>query len=145
MQWHSLIADEGSYFRAYIDPFFNCDYVALAPEKGGSNETFPVILDYNVEKTDNENILDSKSYLKLYPNPSASEVTIEYALSRAESVEITLYDNFGKLVYKLKNRTQHDAGVYKITLNGVELPNGIYFCTLKTENEQRTEKLMIVK
>jgi len=140
-----FIANEGSYFRAYIEPFFSCDYVALVPDKGSSNEIFPVILDYSVEKTDNENILNNEPYLKLYPNPSAGEVTIEYAQSRAESVEITLYDNFGKLVYKLKNRTQHDVGVYKITLNGVELPNGIYFCTLKTENEQRTEKLMIVR
>jgi hypothetical protein len=64
---------------------------------------------------------------------------------QSESVEITLSDNLGKLVYKLKNRTPHDAGIYKITLNGVELNSGIYFCTLRTETEQRTEKLLIVK
>jgi hypothetical protein len=138
-------ATPNSYFRAYIDPFFSCEYVASLPEKGGSNETSPVITDYSVEKTDQENILDRESYLKLYPNPSAGEVTIEYYLNRSELVEIALYDNFGKLVYKLKNRTPHDVGIYKITLNGVELPNGIYLCTLKTENEQKTEKLVIMK
>jgi hypothetical protein len=138
-------ASEGSYFRAYIEPFFSCDYTAPAPAKGVNNEIFSVIGDYSVEKTDEENVWNREAYLKLYPNPSAGEVTIEYFLNRSDLVEIALYDNFGKLVYKLKNRTPHDAGVYKITLNGVDLPNGIYFCTLKTENEQKTEKLMMVR
>ena len=92
-----------------------------------------------------EPITDRESYLKLYPNPSTGNVTIEYNLNKSELVEISLHDNFGKLVYSLKNRAPHDAGVYKITFNGVELPAGIYFCTLRTENGQKTEKLLIVR
>jgi len=74
-----------------------------------------------------------------------TQVTIEYNLNHSEIVEITLHDNFGKRVYKLQNRAAHDAGVYKIMLTGVDLPAGIYFCTLKTENTQKTEKLLIVR
>jgi hypothetical protein len=135
-------AHAGSYLKALIEPLFICDYVA--PGKRSGNVQQYVINDYIVKQTETT-VMDKDYYLKLYPNPSAGEVTVEYNLNRSELVEITLHDNFGKLVYKLKNRTPHDAGVYKITLNGVELPNGIYFCTLKTETGQKTEKLMIAR
>jgi len=136
-------AQAGSFFKTHIEPFFICDYKAPAPAKSGGNEPLYVISDYSVEKTGVDKVV--RDYMKIYPNPSAGGVTIEYNLSLSELVEITLHDNSGKLVYKLRNRTPHEAGVYKITFSGVELPNGIYLCTLKTETGQKTEKLIIAK
>jgi len=140
-------ANFGSHFRAFIEPYFNCVFAAEVAEKG-NNEPISVITRYSVEKTEfpdlKEKVEENGLYLKLYPNPSTGNVTIEYNLSHSESVEITITDNFGKPVYKLKNRTPHDAGVYKILLTGVELPAGIYYCTLRTEKTQITEKLMLV-
>jgi len=135
----------GSYLKTHIEPFFFCEHKASAPENRNNQEQTFVISDYTVEKTATEAIAEGDYYLKLYPNPSAGDVTIEYNLSRSELVEISLFDNFGKLVYQLKNRTPHEAGVYKITLTGVELQNGIYLCTLKTETGQKTEKLIIAR
>jgi len=136
-------AQAGSFFKTHIEPFFICDHKAPAPVKSGENELQYVISDYTVEKTGVDKVV--RDYMKIYPNPSAGEVTIEYNLSLSELVEITLHDNSGKLVYKLRNRTPHEAGVYKITFSGVELPNGFYLCTLKTETGQKTEKLIIAK
>ena len=138
-------AEYGSLFYAYIDPFFICEFVASASAKGNGEEPDLLIGDYSVAKTDEDVVIERDAYLKLYPNPASNEVTVEYFLNRSELVEVTLHDNFGKMVYKLKNRTPHDAGVYKITLNNVALPTGLYLCTLKTENNQITEKLIIVK
>ena len=136
----------GSYFHAFIEPFFTCIYAATLTNAENDKEQFSVIQDYNVEKHDWDEIVPVKEpYLKLFPNPSSGDVSIEYNTNHSENVEITLRDSFGKPVYILKNRTPHDSGVYKITLTGVELPTGIYYCTLKTENHQKTEKLMIVR
>ena len=141
-------ASAGSFFHAYIEPFFTCTNTTTRG-RGCDNEYVYVIKDYSVEKSDVQNLeteaLGNELYLKLYPNPSTGNVTVEYNLNSSAVVEITLHDNSGKPVYTLKNRTPHDAGVYKITLSGVELPAGIYYCTLKTEKEQKTEKLMIVR
>jgi len=139
---------DGSCFHAYVEPFFTCTY--NAPDRRcGEHEYASVIQNYSVEKSDFQDAeaaaRNNEFYLKLYPNPSNGNLTIEYNLNSSEVVEITLNDNSGKPVYMLKNRTQHEAGVYKIMLTGVELPNGIYYCTLKTENGQKTEKLMIVR
>jgi hypothetical protein len=135
----------GSFFKTHIEPFFICDDKALAQIEIGDNESLYVINNYAVEKTYEVGVIEGDYYLKLYPNPSAGEVTIEYNINRAEIVEISLHDNFGKLVYKLNNRAPHEAGVYKITLSGVELPNGTYYCTLQTETGKKTEKLLIMR
>jgi len=141
-------ANLGSYFSAFIEPFFICEENAIASTKE-NNESVYVIGNYNVEITNApsaaQNISENELYLKIYPNPSSGDVTIEYNLNRSEIVEITLHDNFGRSVYKLQNRAACDAGVYKIMLTGVELPAGIYFCTLKTEHTQKTEKLLMVR
>ncbi|MCL2168167.1 MAG: S8 family peptidase [Lentimicrobiaceae bacterium] len=142
-------ASAGSHFHAYVDPFFICTYTAKTLTKGETDELTPVITDYSVEKKEFQSFEETKItnelYLKLYPNPSNGDVTIEYSINETKVVEISLYDNFGKPFYILKNRAPHDSGVYKIMLTGVELPTGIYNCTLKTENNQKTEKLLILK
>ena len=146
---NGFTAISGSYFHAYVEPFFTCIHSGTTTGRGGNEEQIPVIQDYSVEKTEfmnmDDKMYDKEFYLKLYPNPANHNVTIEYNLIKSEVVEITLNDNFGKPVYILKNKTPHDSGVYKITLSGVELPAGIYYCTLKTENYQKTEKLMMVR
>ncbi len=94
---------------------------------------FEMSKDYNI----------SEMALKLYPNPSIADVSIEYNLNNAtERVEITLHDSNGKLVYKLNNNQAHEAGTYTITLQNEALPVGIYICTLKTDKQVFTEKFV---
>lgn len=147
-------AKAGSNFTARIEPCNSCtQFSKITVTENGEELEVAQTMSHAIEKiTDtqseekiDEKMMDNDFYLKLYPNPSAGDVTIEYTINKSEFVEILLHDNQGKLVYKLKNNSTHDSGVYQITLGGAELPAGIYYCTLQTENKRATEKLIIFK
>ena len=150
-----FVASAGSTFRAYIEPFFFNTYSSMssANEENVEEQT-PMVKGYTVEKSDfpkleedklEKRIEDLEFRLKLYPNPSAGYVTIEYNINYSEAVEISLHDSQGRLVYQLKNKEPHEAGVYQITLDGTGLPTGTYFCTLQTGTKRTTERLLIVR
>ena len=146
-------AKAGSNFRAYVEPCNACTQFLMVRVTENGEELVSQIMSQAIEKITEpqseekieKKMMDDEFYLKLYPNPSAGDVTIEYNTSKSDVVEILLHDSQGKLVYKLKNNSTHDSGMHRITLNGAELPAGIYFCTLQTGNKHTTEKLIIVK
>jgi hypothetical protein len=94
-------------------------------------------------------VLTSFARLKCYPNPSNSEVTIEYNLPNNGSVELYIYDNSGKLVFKAIPENQIN-GLNKFVWHGKDirnntLPNGIYHCSVLFENQRINEKIIILK
>lgn len=139
-------------FHAYIDPFFTCTQYPMGMITNDNNYNgFPsVIKDYKVEREElflaTSDLRDiSETSLTIYPNPSAGNVTIEYTIPKSDFVEITVHDNCGRPVYKLKNKTPHEIGTYQIKLSGVDLPSGVYYCVLETENTLQTQNLIITK
>ena len=140
-------AQLGSVFHAYIEPYFTCEqFPAMLASQNNDNIGLDyVIKSYEVEKSplQTEKITVGTTYFKIYPNPASDYINIEYNLNNSETVEIMLYDNNGKLVYKLQNKTIHEAGIYSIQLTGIALPNGIYHCVLQTENRKETKKIII--
>jgi hypothetical protein len=150
-----FIAEAGSTFRAYVEPFFTVTHSAVMPTYDAAEETSTTrasmiegfsteIFDFpEFEEISNE--MDWDFRLMIYPNPAADNVTIEYHLNQSESVEISLHDHQGRLVYQLKNSSPHESGVYQITLSGINLPAGLYYCTLQTETKSVTERLIIVR
>lgn len=143
-------AEAGSNFHAFVDPFFTCTQYPMG-RMANPNGGFPsVINDYEVEKMEEIFSTSVASNSKdvsfiICPNPSSDNATIEYTTTHSEFVEITIHDNCGRPLYKLKNKSQHEAGKYQIKLIGVDLPSGIYYCALQTENYYETKELVIVK
>lgn len=77
---------------------------------------------------------DDKIKFQLYPNPVTSELKIE--LNEDFEFEVTLYDIFGKIVYKMCNSAA-------ISID--EVKNGIYFIEVKKINsESRTIQKVII-
>lgn len=139
------------YFRAYVDPFFTCTQYPVGKMASDDNNSYSGIQDYEVELIEKSQMLtteDLKSvetFFKIYPNPSNGDISIEYNLNESDIVEITLHDNCGRPVYKLKNKSPHEAGTYQIKLSGIDLPSGIYYCVLQTNSTFKTEKIIITK
>jgi aminopeptidase YwaD len=74
--------------------------------------------------------------IKMYPNPVKDILTIEVPDSNTKSFTVEITDLTGKSVLKEENKTQ---------VNVSSLINGVYLCTVKTENTSVTRKIMIEK
>lgn len=140
--------ESGGSFRMYADPFFTCPQFPVGKNTNNDDGFPPVVKDYEVNKLelkqDHASTENAGISLKSYPNPFTDNTTIEYRISKSEIVTITIQDNCGRQFYMLKNKSVHEAGTYQIKLTGINLPPGIYYCTVQTDNTTETKKLVIV-
>ncbi|MHB1050224.1 MAG: LamG-like jellyroll fold domain-containing protein [Bacteroidota bacterium] len=79
-----------------------------------------------------------------HPNPFNPVTSINYTLPVAGHVSLKIYDMLGKEVATLVNGVQ-DAGAKIASFDASQLPSGIYFYTLRTNNFNATRKMMLVK
>ncbi|HYV92926.1 MAG TPA: T9SS type A sorting domain-containing protein [Chitinophagales bacterium] len=78
----------------------------------------------------------------IYPNPIHQTETLEFTLTKNESLTIALYDVNGKLVRNFISNEQRTAGAHKEILSIGELTSGNYFLTLSNGSEKMTVKMM---
>ena len=79
-----------------------------------------------------------------YPNPFNPSTTINFSLERSSIVELNVYDINGSLVEKLHSGFTN-IGKYSFEFNGKNLSSGIYYAVLKTQEQQKISKMILVK
>lgn len=82
--------------------------------------------------------------LSAYPNPFNPSTTLNYSLPQRETVSLMLYDITGRQVRLLRQGVA-EAGTYQLSVDGSDLPSGIYFVSLQTPTRHQTQKLMLLK
>ena len=86
--------------------------------------------------------------LQNYPNPFNPVTRIRYVLSRAATVELSVYDLMGRKVGLLAQGLKQ-AGTHEVTFNAGALASGIYFYKLLVPDGQSpreiTRKMFLVK
>ncbi|MEA3432883.1 MAG: T9SS type A sorting domain-containing protein, partial [candidate division WOR-3 bacterium] len=82
--------------------------------------------------------------LSLYPNPAGNDMTIRFGIPKEEMVSLKILDVSGRVVKTLVDG-RIEAGYHTITLNGKNLPSGIYFAKLVTDRFKSTKKLVLMK
>ena len=79
-----------------------------------------------------------------YPNPFNPSTKIKFEINKSGDIELNVFDITGKTVSKIVNEYL-TAGTYEVTFDGSNLPSGIYFYQLKTNNIIETKKLILLK
>lgn len=79
-----------------------------------------------------------------YPNPFNPETYIEFDIMKREHVELTIYDALGKEIARLVNQ-ELEAGRYRSNWNAINYPSGIYFYSIKTNENSMTRKMVLSK
>ena len=82
--------------------------------------------------------------LKVMPNPFSNYVTIQVNLPATRRVSIALYDAKGGLVKKVYE-AEKPAGLQRISIDGSNLTNGIYFCEILINEQRILRKLVLQK
>jgi len=79
-----------------------------------------------------------------YPNPFNPLTHIKYELIKSTKVKIDIFNVLGQKVKTLVD-TYKKAGIYSIDFNGSEFASGVYFYRIKTDNFQKTRKMIFMK
>lgn len=95
---------------------------------------------------DNTKLEEKESYFdaKNFPNPFNPNTTISYILKENTYVKLTVYDRLGREVKTLVD-DQQNAGTHEVEFNGSNLPSGIYFYRIKTNEKTEVRKMILAK
>jgi hypothetical protein len=84
-----------------------------------------------------------------YPNPFNPATTLTFELPRQMEVKLVIYNVLGQKVYTVLDGMQR-AGIHQVLWNGIDesgrpVSSGVYFYQMKTENFEKTLKMVLVK
>lgn len=83
-----------------------------------------------------------------YPNPFNPVTSIKFKVASvgqsSQTVSLRVFDLLGKEVATLVNE-KLQPGTYEVTFDAGNLPSGVYFYQLKSENYTETKKLILLK
>ncbi|MBS4016246.1 MAG: T9SS type A sorting domain-containing protein [Candidatus Latescibacteria bacterium] len=140
----------------YLGEFTTSFYVAFyAVSAYGNNMYLDCVRLFSPTAiTENEtSILPSLAVTNLNapkPNPTRNSfVNLSFSLAKPSQVSMKVYDASGKLIKSLVNESK-SSGMYSITWNCRDEHNhrvaeGVYFCTLETDNHSSTKKLVLTR
>lgn len=98
---------------------------------------------------DNTQQPGSLSLMHAYPNPFNPATTIEYAISQASQVNLTIYDLSGNRIAELVQGPQ-EAGWHSVVWNGLNhegqpIPTGVYLANLQDQSHSSVIKITYLK
>ncbi|MGB9663818.1 MAG: T9SS type A sorting domain-containing protein [Ignavibacteria bacterium] len=91
------------------------------------------------------NVIPTKFELKQnYPNPFNPSTNIEYSIPQKSYVKLSVYNLLGKEIATLVNGVK-DRGVYRYRFDASNLPAGVYFYKLESDQIVLTRKMILIK
>lgn len=152
VNWNLAEGQTGTWFgNGILEPPLRIDSYQLTYSQGNPNTgTFYFddlrIVNFaplSVEPVDGS-IPVSYSLSQNYPNPFNPSTKINFSLPEQASVKIIISDILGREVTTLINDNLN-AGNYSVEFNATEIPSGIYFYTMITDNFKQSRKMMLLK
>jgi hypothetical protein len=79
----------------------------------------------------------------LYPNPESIQSKLSFTLMKSRKLNIIIHDVNGRIVKELVNDVQYNAGSHDIDIPLDDLPSGINYIIIKTNENETIVKRMI--
>ncbi len=102
------------------------------------NQNPALVGDYKSSKVDEFYIFPN------YPNPFNSSTKIEYNLPRTEKVKIEVFNILGQRIETLINKSM-PAGSNEVEFTAKDLPSGVYYYKIETEEFREVRKMLLIR
>lgn len=79
-----------------------------------------------------------------YPNPFNPETTIKFDIATSTFAELKIFDSRGSEITTFANE-KLQPGSYEFKFNAANLPSGVYFYRLKTNEFSQTKRMVLLK
>lgn len=85
--------------------------------------------------------------LRIFPNPAAYHVNVEFSLPSAHDVQMTIYDVTGRVIecFDISNKKSHRFIWDGCDNSGNRLPSGVYFLKFEASDYKETRKLLLIR
>lgn len=80
-----------------------------------------------------------------YPNPFDGTTTVRFSVETAQAVTLTLFDGVGREIRTLYAGTPSAGAVQAVTVDGTDLPNGVYTVRLEGNGFSESKRITLVK
>lgn len=87
--------------------------------------------------------LAETSQVNVYPNPSSGDFILNFKSVKQEKLQISIYNINGVKVKSIDNKYS-SLGNNMVTININDLPNGLYYCRIKSESINQTKVISLI-
>jgi len=91
-----------------------------------------------------KNTIVSRYDIGVFPNPSQEFIHIEYILPKKTDVNISIFDVAGRKVGGITNENQA-PGIYRKSFDVGNIPQGVYFIKLNTDDKSVVKKAIFLR
>lgn len=109
-----------------------------------SDSTFRIIEPTNVSELFNNEIPDDYFLSQNFPNPFNPSTKIQFGLTKNSFITLKVYNSNGEEISTL-DEGYKQAGTYNLSFQPINLPSGIYFYRITTEDFSDVKKLIYLK
>jgi len=136
-----VVTAPGGSFNVYYAMAIGADEQAMLANIAAAEDKYQTL----IVGIDNNGLSSNTFELgQNYPNPFRQSTTISYQLPDDGLVSLKVYNVIGNEVTTLVNANQK-AGSHTIQFNANDLNSGVYYYTLKYNDQVRTNKMFLVR
>jgi len=136
LSWRQITANA---MEVVIDSVMNGAQVALA-----EIEVLGKVKEVATNVKEDQKVPEAFMLEQNYPNPFNPQTQIRYHLPTVGPAKLTIFNLMGQEVMTLVNGLQN-AGVYTIQVDASQLPSGIYFYKLVSNDLHQVRKMVVSK
>ena len=131
MKFENVDGPGSNYVRDYIFEV-NGQIVDLSEE------------DHMIQLSNQSSITKESKLSDNYPNPFNPITKISFTIDKTGLTKLMVYDILGRQIKVLVNELKN-PGYYTVEFNGSDLPSGIYFYRLETDDFSVVKKMVLIK